>query len=67
MNRGHVIRVVPRHLRWEVVADGVTRPMVDWLSTRERAIEHALERARELEGAAIVVERTDGSVEELVA
>jgi hypothetical protein len=44
----HVVRVRHRNLRWEVSVDNVTRPLVDWLCTRERALEHALERAREL-------------------
>lgn len=44
----HVIRVRRRNLRWEVALDGVTRRMIDWLCTRERAIEHALEMARSL-------------------
>jgi hypothetical protein len=44
----HVIRIRHRNLRWEIAVDGVSRPRVDWLCTRERAIEHALERAREL-------------------
>lgn len=37
-----------RNLRWEVAHDGVTRPMIDWLFSRERAIEHAFELADEL-------------------
>ncbi len=41
----HLIVVRRRNLRWEVALDGVTRRMIDWLCTRERAIEHALEMA----------------------
>ncbi len=41
----HVIVVRRRSLRWEVALDGVTRRMIDWLCTRERALEHALEMA----------------------
>lgn len=44
----HVLRVERRQLRWEVSLDGVTRPMIDWLCTRERAVEHALEIAERL-------------------
>lgn len=46
-----LVRIRHRNLRWEVAVDGVTRPLVDWLCTRERAIEHALEIARELASA----------------
>ncbi len=65
--RGAEVCVVPRRQRWEVVANGVTRPMVDWLCTKERAIQHALERARELEVAVVVVERSDGTIEAQLA
>jgi hypothetical protein len=41
----HLILVRRRNLRWEVALDGVTRRMIDWLCTRERALEHALEMA----------------------
>ncbi|MDF2692702.1 MAG: hypothetical protein K0S65_1085 [Labilithrix sp.] len=44
----HLVRIRHRNLRWEVSVDGLTRPLVDWLCTRERAIEHALQLAREL-------------------
>lgn len=44
----HVVLVRFTHLRWEVALDGRTRPRIDWLCTRERAIAHALELAREL-------------------
>ena len=66
MRRAAEVHVVPRNLRWEVVANGVTRPMVDWLCTKERAIAHALERARDLDLALIVIERSDGTVEEQI-
>jgi hypothetical protein len=41
--------------------------MIDWLCTRERAIEHAFELAQEIafsRAVSVVVERGDGSVEE---
>ena len=44
----HIIVVRRRNLRWEVAVDGVTRRMIDWLCTRERALEHALEMANAL-------------------
>lgn len=44
----HTICVRFRNLRWEVSLDGRTRPLIDWLCTRERAVEHALELGREL-------------------
>lgn len=44
----HVIVVRRRNLRWEVALDGVTRRMIDWLCTRERAVMHALEMANAL-------------------
>ncbi len=47
----HVIRVAARNMRWEVSVDGRTRRMIDWLCTKERATEHALEIARELVSA----------------
>lgn len=44
----HVLCVEPRNLRWEVSYNGVTRPMIDWLCSRERAVDHALEIAEDL-------------------
>jgi hypothetical protein len=44
----HVVRVEHRNLRWEVAHNRVTRPMIDWLCTRQRAIDHALEIAEGL-------------------
>jgi hypothetical protein len=44
----HLIVVRHRNLRWEVALDGVTRRMIDWLCTRERALTHALEMANAL-------------------
>jgi hypothetical protein len=64
------VHVVPRNRRWEVSADGLTRRYIDWLCTKERAVEHAIERGHELAGAessrriVVVIERTDGSVED---
>ncbi|CAN5891023.1 hypothetical protein BH11MYX4_BH11MYX4_28740 [soil metagenome] len=52
------VLVARRNLRWEVAVGGLTRPRIDWLCTRERAVEHALELARELatlEGRAVLV------------
>jgi hypothetical protein len=37
-----------RNRRWEVAHNRVTRPMIDWLCTRERAIDHAFEIAERL-------------------
>lgn len=63
------IHVVPRNRRWEVSTNGIVRRYIDWLCTKERAIEHALERARELAGARrepvrVVVEAGDGHIEQ---
>jgi hypothetical protein len=64
------VRVLPRNLRWEVAVNGVTRRLIDWLCTKERAVEHAIERAQELvrwEGnaqAVVVVELPDHTEEE---
>ena len=44
----HVVRVQQRNLRWEVALNRVTRPMIDWLCTRERAVDHALEIAERI-------------------
>ena len=65
----HELRVAPRNLRWEVSLDGVTRRMIDWLYSKERAVAHAYERAAELSrfsdgGIVIVIMRPDGTVEE---
>ena len=66
------LRVVPRNLRWEVSVNGVTRRLIDWLCTKERAIDHAFERASELlrwdqhAQALVIVERPDHSEEERV-
>jgi hypothetical protein len=56
-------------LRWEVSVNGITRRLIDWLCTKDRAIEHALERAQELlrwessARAVVIVERPDFSEE----
>jgi hypothetical protein len=60
------VRVVYRNLRWEVRVNGAARPMIDWLCTKDRAIEHAEERARESEARVIVVEGSDWSVEQVI-
>lgn len=67
------LRVVPRNLRWEVSVNGVTRRLIDWLCTKERAVDHALERARELlrwetgeANAIVIVERPDHTEEKRV-
>jgi hypothetical protein len=67
------LRVVPRNLRWEVSVNGVTRRLIDWLCTKERAIAHALEQAREHlrwesgeAQAVVIVERADHSEEQRV-
>jgi hypothetical protein len=67
------LRVVPRNLRWEVSVNGVTRRLIDWLCTKERAIDHALEQAREQlrwesdeAQAVVIVERADHSEEQRV-
>lgn len=62
------VHVLPRNGRWEVSAKGVVRRYVDWLCTKERAIAHALQRARELAGGRgepvfVVVQNRDGDVE----
>ncbi len=60
------IRVLPRNQRWEVSANGVTRRLIDWLCTKERAVAHAIKLAHELRvrHAIVVVERSDGSIEQ---
>ena len=65
------IRVIPRNLRWEVSVNGVTRRLIDWLCTKDRAIDHALEQARELlrwetgeTQACVIVERLDRTEEQ---
>jgi len=60
------VRVVPRNLRWEVRVGGVARPMLDWLCTKERAIEHAIERAREVDARVIVIEGPDFDDEDVI-
>jgi len=40
--------------------------MIDWLCTKERAIEHAEERARESDAKVIVIEGVDWRVEEVI-
>lgn len=56
-------------MRWEVSCDGITRRMIDWLFSKERAIEHAYERAEELmhwddADCVVILERPDGTEEE---
>ncbi len=58
------VRVIHRHLRWEVATNGVIRPLHDWLCTRERALDHAFERAREEGIELVTVETGEGIVRE---
>lgn len=64
------LRVSQRNLRWEVSCNGVTRRMIDWLFSKDRAIAHAYERAEELmrwdddAEVILVVARPDGTVQE---
>jgi hypothetical protein len=62
----NAVLVVPRNQRWEVSVGGVTRRLVDWLCTKERAVEHALERAREVQAKRVVIESWDGRVDEII-
>lgn len=63
------LRVSHRNLRWEVSCNGVTRRMIDWLCTKERAIDHAFDRAEELvrfdphAEVVVIVAHSDGSEE----
>ena len=62
------VRVSHRNLRWEVSLNGHTRRMIDWLCSKERAVDHAVERALEVsrrEGIAalVVIEGADGVTE----
>ena len=63
--RGKVV-VVPRNMRWEVSVGGVTRRLIDWLCTKDRAVEHALELARDVRAKSVVIETRDGSVDEII-
>ena len=61
------IVVVHRNLRWEVSIDGITRPLIDWFSSKERAVEHALENARAVGARRIVIEAWDGTIEAIAS
>jgi hypothetical protein len=63
--RGEVV-VVPRNMRWEVSVGGVTRRLMDWLCTKDRAVEHALGLARQIHAKSVVIETLDGSVDEII-
>jgi len=60
------VQVVRRNLRWEVRVNGVARPLIDWLCTKERAIDHAHERALDVDADAIVIEGPEWNVEEVI-
>ena len=60
------VRIIHRNLRWEVSVDGVTRPIIDWSYSKERALEHAFECARERGAQWVIVEQWDGTVDERV-
>jgi hypothetical protein len=60
------VQVVHRNLRWEVRVNGTARPMIDWLCTKERAIDHARDRAREVDATRVVVLATDWSEEDVI-
>ena len=64
--RTYEVLVVRRNLRWEVRVNGVARPLIDWLCTKDRAIEHACDRAREVDARVVVVEGADWVVEEVI-
>ena len=58
------IRVLPRGLAWHVVCAAWREERIDTLCTRERAVEHALERAAELrrtEQRPILIRVEDGA------
>jgi hypothetical protein len=61
------VRVIHRHLRWEVSTNGVVRPLHDWLCTRDRAVAHAFERARDEGVDLVTVETAEGIVRERLA
>ncbi|MGO9000020.1 MAG: hypothetical protein ACLQVI_42380 [Polyangiaceae bacterium] len=60
------VHVVRRNLRWEVRVNGIARPMIDWLCTKERAIEHAIERAHEVDATLVVIEANDWTIEDII-
>jgi hypothetical protein len=60
------VLVVRRNLRWEVRVNGVARPLIDWLCTKDRAIEHARDRAREVDARVVLIEGADWTVEEVI-
>ena len=60
------VHVVRRNLRWEVRVNGVARPRIDWLCTKERAIDHARERAFEVDAKSIVIEGADWTIEDVI-
>jgi hypothetical protein len=60
------VRVAYRNLRWEVRVNGFARPMVDWFCTADRALEHAMDRARDVDAALIIVEAFDRTVEAVI-
>lgn len=66
MPEGATIRVLERNRRWEVRANGFARPLVDWFCTKERAIEHAIERAREIDASIVVVEGPAFTIERIL-
>ncbi len=67
MTTHHHVRVIHRQLRWEVANDGLVRPRIDWLCTKERALEHAFEVARESGAEVISVETAYGTGIEVIA
>jgi hypothetical protein len=66
MPERNAVLVIPRNRRWEVSVGGVTRRLIDWLCTKDRAIEHALERAREVQAKSVVIETCDGHVDQII-
>ena len=61
------VHVVPRNMRWELDVRGVTRPMLDWFCSKERAVQYGVLRALDVGAPVIVVERGDRSVEQVIA
>jgi hypothetical protein len=67
MTAPYPVLVIHRQLRWEVSNHGLVRPRLDWLCTKERALDHAFEIARESGAEVVAVENAFGTVTELVA
>ncbi len=67
MRSSSSVSVIRRNLRWEVLINGKTRPILDWFVSEERALDAARKHARDLGIDVVALVLGDGSVDSWVS